>query len=76
MCYHTTDYRQSETAVSVSGAVPDLNVNEGSGIRTVLSGWHERAVCGNARPERPVGNTKTTPRENTLSATERERISP
>lgn len=57
MCYHTTDYRQSETAVSVSGAVPDLNGNDGSGIRTVLAGWSERAVCGNARPERPVGNT-------------------
>ena len=57
MCYHTTDYRQSETAVSVSGAVPDLNRNDGSGIRTVLAGWSERAVCGNARPERPVGNT-------------------
>ena len=72
MCYHTTDYRQSETAVSVSGAVPALNGNDGSGIRTVLAGWHERAVCGNARPERPVGNTKTTPRGNPLSATERE----
>jgi len=46
MCYHTTDYRQSETAVSVSGAVPDLNGNDGSGIRTVLAGWSERAVSG------------------------------
>ena len=76
MCYHTTDYRQSETAVSVSGAVPDLNVNEGSGIRTVLSGWHERAVCGNARPERPVGNTKTTPRGESLVCDRKREIFP
>ena len=52
------------------------NRADGSGIRPVLSGWPERAVCGNARPERPVGNTKTTPRGNPLSATERERFSP
>ena len=76
MCYHTTDYRQSETAVSVSGAVPDLNGNDGSGIRTVLAGWSERAVCGNARPERPVGNTKTTPRGNSLVCDRKREIFP
>jgi len=76
MCYHTTDYRQSETAVSVSGAVPDPNGNDGSGIRTVLAGWSERAVCGNARPERPVGNTKTTPRGNSLVCDRKREIFP
>ena len=76
MCYHTTDYRQSETAVSVSGAVPVLNGNDGSGIRTVLAGWSERAVCGNARPERPVGNTKTTPRGNSLVCDRKREIFP